>query len=147
MKFHSVLIFILFSFLVACQQGPQDKEIVFEPQNDNEQLEHPAVIQLWTEAEAAKKSQQYVVAERKIKQAIRILPKKAILWSRLAELAMIQEKPIKAEDFAARSNAYSGNNRMLLNRNWLIIKHSRTQRNDQVGASQAALKLRKLNFK
>jgi Tfp pilus assembly protein PilF len=144
MKFRSILIFILFLFLVACQQ---DKKILSDPRNDNEQLSNPAVIQLWTEAEAAKKAQQYVVAERKIQQAIRILPNKAILWSRLAELAMIQKQPTKAEDFAARSNAYSGNNRMLLNRNWLIIKNSRTQRNDQVGSSQAALKLRKLNFK
>jgi len=55
MKFRSVLIFILFLFLVACQQ---DKKILSDPRNDNEQLSNPAVIQLWTEAEAAKKAQQ-----------------------------------------------------------------------------------------
>ncbi len=147
MKFFHLLLFVFILLLTACQQGAQDKKaIVFEPKNDNEQLEHPAVIQLWNEANQAKTNLHYALAANKIQQALKILPNKAILWSRLAELAMLQKNTQVAEDFATRSNAYSGNNKRLLKRNWLIIKHARLQRNDQVGASQAALKIQKLSF-
>ena len=147
MKGFHLLFFVFILFISACQQGAQDKKVIpFEPKNDNEQIKHPAVIQLWREANTAKANLQYSLAENKIQQALKILPHKAILWSRLAELAMLQKNEQVAEDFAARSNAYAGKNKKLLKRNWLIIQHSRLQRNDQIGASQAGLRIQKLNF-
>lgn len=70
-------------------------------------------------------------------------PHNPVLWSRLAELHMrLSEYPL-AENYASKSNALSQGNTPLLNRNWLIIKHSRNGRGDLLGAREAQLEVRK----
>jgi len=52
---------------------------------------------------------------------LRIEPRNAHLWHRLAELRLAQERFRMAVDLAAKSNALAGADRRLKRNNWLLI--------------------------
>lgn len=139
-------IFFFLLIITACSTSPDKTKEDSKPVNPINRISHPAVIDLWNKSEKARKDQNLKLAESYIEQALKIKPKKAILWSRLAELALKQQQATRAENFAARSNAYADNDLKLLRRNWLIIQYSREKRNDLIGAKQAELTIQKLGL-
>ena len=99
---------------------------------------------LWRDAEVARQTRDYARATVRLEQAIRMEPGNPILWSRLAELRLLQNEPAQAENLAAKSNALSSTNPSLRYRNWLIIRHAREARDDQEGIDLAQRELDKL---
>ncbi len=96
-----------------------------------------AVVSLWREAELARGNQQFDRAANALERALRIVPKDAVLWSRLAEVRLYQEQFAQAENLAAKSRALSGRDRTLLYRNWLLTAQARQARGDGAGAKKA----------
>jgi predicted Zn-dependent protease len=107
-------------------------------------VESPQVMALWQDAEVARQTRDYARATVRLEQAIRMEPGNPILWSRLAELRLLQNEPGQAENLAAKSNALSASNPSLRYRNWLIIRHAREARSDQEGVDLAQRELDKL---
>lgn len=107
-------------------------------------VESPQVLALWQDAEVARQTRDYTRATVRLEQAIRLEPGNPILWSRLAELRLLQNEPGQAENLAAKSNALSSTNPSLRYRNWLIIRHAREVRGDQEGSDLAQRELDKL---
>jgi len=103
-----------------------------------------AVVSLWREAELARGNQQFGRAANALERALRIVPKDAVLWSRLAEVRLYQEQFAQAENLAAKSRALSGRDRTLLYRNWLLTAQARQARGDAAGAKQAQQQAQKL---
>ena len=65
----------------------------------------PVVAKLLRQSEEASAQQQWPKAETYLQRALRISPKNALLWSRMAETKLKQGKNIQAIQFANKSNA------------------------------------------
>lgn len=98
---------------------------------------NPAVVDLWKQAEEARKTGDYDTAELLLERALRIEPDDAVMWSRLAEIHLVQQNANQAENLAAKSNAMSIDNSLLNYRNWLIISRARQMKGDDIGAQEA----------
>ena len=79
-----------------------------------------------------------------LERALRIEPRNARLWSRLAAVRLQQGQADQAEQLALKSNALSQYNRQLQADNWRIVARARWARNDSTGAKQAEQKVRDL---
>jgi tetratricopeptide (TPR) repeat protein len=72
-----------------------------------------------------------------IERALRIEPRNATLWRRLAELRLSQRQPEQAENLAQKSNSLAGGDLRLQAANWRLIAEARTARDDASGAREA----------
>jgi len=79
-----------------------------------------------------------------IERALRIDPKNADLWSRLATVRLAQGRAEQAEQMALKSNALVGADRALQARNWRLVARARWAVNDSAGARAAEKKARDL---
>ncbi|MBN1378208.1 MAG: tetratricopeptide repeat protein [Gammaproteobacteria bacterium] len=100
-------------------------------------VNNPAVVDLWQKAEFARTSGDYETAAMQLERALRIEPNDAVMWSRLAEVQLLQENANQAENLAVKSNAMTLDNPLLNYRNWLIIARARTLKGDDIGAQEA----------
>jgi predicted Zn-dependent protease len=98
---------------------------------------NPAVKDLWAQAEQARKASDYDNAALTLERILRIAPDDAVIWSRLAEIRLLQGNSGQAENLAAKSNAMSLDNPLLNYRNWLIIARARKLTGNDVGAQEA----------
>jgi tetratricopeptide (TPR) repeat protein len=73
-----------------------------------------------------------------LERALRIEPRNALLWNRLADVRLQQGQYAQAGNLAARSNALAGDQVGLKQDNWRIIAVTRHQRGDTTGAEEAA---------
>ena len=67
----------------------------------------PVVAKLLRQSEQAGAEQDWPRAETYLQRALRISPKNALLWSRMAEAKLQQGKNAQAVQFASKSNAIS----------------------------------------
>lgn len=72
-----------------------------------------------------------------LERALRIEPRNATLWNRLAHVRSVQGLHGKVEQFAAKSNALAGSDDVLRADNWSLIAGARSARGDERGASRA----------
>jgi hypothetical protein len=98
---------------------------------------NPAVKDLWAQAEQARMAGDYDNAALTLERILRIAPDDAVIWSRLAEIRLLQGNSGQAENLAAKSNAMSLDNPLLNYRNWLIISRARKLTGNDVGAQEA----------
>jgi Flp pilus assembly protein TadD len=98
---------------------------------------NPAVKDLWAQAEQARTAGDYDNAALTLERILRIAPDDAVIWSRLAEIRLLQGNSGQAENLAAKSNAMSLDNPLLNYRNWLIISRARKLTGNDVGAQEA----------
>jgi predicted Zn-dependent protease len=98
---------------------------------------NPAVRDLWAQAEQARKAGDYDNAALTLERILRISPDDAVIWSRLAEIRLLQGNSGQAENLAAKSNSMSLDNSLLNYRNWLIIARARRLAGNDVGAQEA----------
>lgn len=95
------------------------------------------VASLWASAERAISEDRPNIALELLYEALEIDGQNSLLWSRAAELQLDTLEPALAESYAVKSNAWAGDNRPLLYRNWLIIEHARSMRGDLLGVRSA----------
>lgn len=98
---------------------------------------NPAVRDLWSQAEQARRAGDYDNAALTLERILRIAPDDAVIWSRLAEVRLLQGNSSQAENLAAKSNSMSLDNTLLNYRNWLIIARARKLAGNDVGAQEA----------
>jgi tetratricopeptide (TPR) repeat protein len=77
-------------------------------------------------------------AAASLERALRIEPRNPRLWQELARVRLKQGQYAQAENVAARSNSWAGDDKALRAENWRLIAESRRARGDADGA-QAAL--------
>lgn len=75
-----------------------------------------------------------------IERAIRIEPRNAALFYKLAELRLKQSKPRLAEDLAKKSALLASRDTRLKRQSWLLIANARVMQQDFVGARAARAK-------
>ena len=99
--------------------------------------ENIAVAGLMETARADAQSGNLAGAAASIERALRIEPRNARLWHELARVRLKQEQYAQAENVAARSNSWAGDDRALRAENWRLIAESRRARGDSEGAKAA----------
>lgn len=84
----------------------------------------PVVVNLLRQSEQASAQQQWSKAETYLQRALRISPKNAVLWSRMAETKLQQGNKSQAIQFASKSNAIT-NDVILRQKNEAIMGEAR----------------------
>lgn len=105
---------------------------------------HGAVIALLDRADAYHRSGDSGNEAATIERALRIDPRNARLWSRLAAARLAQGQAGQAEQLALKSNGLSGGDRRLQAQNWALVARARWALNDSAGARTAERKAREL---
>jgi Tfp pilus assembly protein PilF len=99
--------------------------------------ENIAVAGLMETARADAASGNLTGAAASIERALRIEPRNPRLWHELARVRLKQGQFAQAENVAARSNSWAGEDRALRAENWRLIAESRRARGDAEGAQKA----------
>jgi len=79
-------------------------------------------------------------ASATLERALRIDPRNAQLWHRLAAVRLQQGKVAQAEQLAFKSNTLSGGDKSLQARNWALVARARWAQDDAAGARTAERK-------
>ena len=100
------------------------------------------VRDLMSKAQQQSQVQNYDGAANSLERALRIEPRSAALWSRLADVRFAQESWQKAIQMAAKSNTLAGQDQTLRRKNWYLM----TNAHKALGNADAEQKYRnKLN--
>lgn len=97
----------------------------------------PAADGLARQAEQQRQQGDYAGAAATLERSLRIAPREAYLWNRLARVRMEQGLSAQAGQLAGRSNDLAGNQGNIKQDNWRIIAESRRRAGDMAGASEA----------
>jgi hypothetical protein len=100
----------------------------------------PAVVALVSAADQNSQSGSLDSAVAAIERAIRIEPRNAALFYKLAELRLKQSKPRLAEDLAKKSALLASGNARLKRQSWLLIGNAKVMQQDFAGARAARAK-------
>jgi len=104
----------------------------------------PAVRSLLATAETQRSAGNLPGAGASLERALRIEPRNAHLWNRLAHLRLTQHRHGEAADLAEKSNALAGADRALRQDNWELIAAAREAVGDLAGARAAERKAEEL---
>jgi Flp pilus assembly protein TadD len=97
----------------------------------------PAADALARQAEQQRQSGDYAGAAASLERSLRIAPREAYLWNRLARVRLEQGQSGQAGNLAARSNDLAGDTPAIKQDNWRIIAEARRRSGDITGASEA----------
>ena len=106
--------------------------------------ERPAVLALMQAAEEEEASGDAKLAAASIERALRLEPKNAVLWTRLAEIRLAERNWHQAYVLANKSNSLAQGNRQVQLRNWQIIAEARDAMGDTAGAEEARVRIQGL---
>jgi tetratricopeptide (TPR) repeat protein len=115
----------------------------FEPLETSASMS-PAVDALVLAANQNSSSGNIEVASATIERAIRIEPRNANLYYKLALVRLKQSKPRLAEDLAKKSALLAANDSTLKKHSWLLIAHARELQSNFKGAKEARAKADRL---
>ena len=104
-----------------------------------------AVTSLVSSADNSIKHGDYRAASAAIERALRLDPKNADLWHRLAQVRLRQSEYAQVESLSLKSNALSNGNKPLMARNWSLISKARRLSGDGVGADEAEVRAYQLS--
>lgn len=104
-----------------------------------------AVTSLVSSADNSIKHGDYRAASAAIERALRLDPKNAHLWHRLAQVRLRQSEYAQVESLSLKSNALSNGNKPLMARNWSLISKARRLSGDGVGADDAEVRAYQLS--
>jgi len=103
----------------------------------------PAVSALASAANQNSKSGNIESATTTIERAIRIEPRNATLYYKLALLRLKQSKPRLAEDLAKKAALLASNDTQLKKHSWLLVARAREVQGDLKGGKEARAKANK----
>ena len=99
-----------------------------------------AASALAAQAEQQRERGDYVAAAATLERAIRIQPREAYLWNRLARVRLDQNNYDQAGSLAPKSNTLSKDQGQIKQDNWGMIAATRRAAGDQNGAQEAEAK-------
>jgi len=131
---------------IACSVAPPVGEVPPPPQDAlappvAAAQGNPAVLALLGSAQSQHQAGNYELAAAALERALRLEPRNAMLWHRLAQVRLSQGKWRNAIDFAAKSNSLAGGERKLQASNWLVIAQAKERQGDREGAQAARARM------
>jgi predicted Zn-dependent protease len=89
------------------------------------------------QAEQQRQSGDYAGAAASLERSLRIAPREAYLWNRLARVRLEQGQAGQAGNLASRSNDLAGDTPNVKQDNWRVIAESKRRSGDVAGATEA----------
>ena len=132
-----LLCLLLVSTLSACATLPPPSSSPSPPAAPQELTGTPAVAGLVTRADRALDAGEYNRAAEYVERALRIEPRNAALWQRLARVRLVQGNHGQAVQLASKSNTLAGRDEALRRDNWLIIAEAHELAGNAAGALAA----------
>jgi predicted Zn-dependent protease len=114
---------------------PQSEPAVSQPPEAPQG--NSAIIALVGVAQSQQQAGNFEQAAAALERALRLEPRNAMLWHRLAQLRLSQGQWGNAIDLAAKSNSLAGGMRDLQASNWLLIAEAKERQGDRDGARAA----------
>lgn len=130
---------------VTVRPLPQERAEPNPSLSTQQPVKSPVVVALLRDVERLQGSGEFDQAAARVERGLRIAPKDARLWQRLATIRLQQQRPEQAETLAKKSNSLARGQRAMQSLNWRIIAQSRAMRGDAQGADQARLRAEQLN--
>jgi predicted Zn-dependent protease len=96
-----------------------------------------AVLALVDTAQNLQLAGNFDQAAAALERALRLEPRNAMLWHRLAQIRLSQGKWRDAIDLASKSNSLAGGKREIQASNWLVIAQAKERQGDREGARAA----------
>jgi len=132
--------------VIACSVAPPVGEVPPPTQDASAPLVsapqgNPAVLALLGNAQSQQQAGNYEQAAAALERALRLEPRNAMLWHRLAQVRLSQGQWRNAIDFAAKSNSLAGGERKLQASNWLVIAQAKERQGDREGAQAARARM------
>lgn len=84
----------------------------------------PVVARLMVSADTQRRNGDLDAAANSLERALRIEPRNARLWSRLADVRFAQKNWQQSAQLAAKSNTLSGNDTALRRQNWYLMANA-----------------------
>lgn len=131
------IVVLLVLGLSACAPLAPEPDV---PEAEPEPPPPPAVLALAERAEAQKDAGAHEAAAASLERALRMSPRNAELWHRLAEIRLLQGQWRAAESLAFRSLGLELSE-ALRRANWQLIAAARTGSGDDTGAREAEAQL------
>ncbi|MCK7578423.1 MAG: tetratricopeptide repeat protein [Chromatiales bacterium] len=97
----------------------------------------PAAAKLAGQAEQQRQAGDFAGAAASLERSLRIAPREAYLWNRLARVRLEQGQAAQAGNLASRANDLAGNKEDIKRDNWRIIAESKRRSGDLAAASEA----------
>lgn len=97
----------------------------------------PATAELIAKADQLSAQGQYDTARANLERAVKISPRDAELWQRLATVSYAQGDYAQAKSLAERSNSFAAPGSALASRNWMLIGNAELKLGNQSAASAA----------
>jgi len=122
---------------------PQEKTLPEAPSQSTQSAppaaaaQSPAVVALLDNADRQAGSGNLDSAAAALERALRIEPRNASLWQRLADIRLRQKQADQAESLALKSNTLAVGDNATQAGNWRIIAKARRMRGDSDGAHEA----------
>ncbi len=110
---------------------------VLQPTTPPEPPHNEAVVALLGQAQTQSSTGQLEAAGASLERALRIEPRNPALWQELARVRLGQGQYRQAENLAAKSNAFAGNDKRLRAENWRIIGQARSKLGNLQSAQEA----------
>lgn len=106
-----------------------------------EQRASPVVERLLASAEQQRSQGNADAAANSLERALRIEPRNAVLWSRLANVRYTQNDWQQAIQLAAKSNTLAASNQQLRRQNWYLMASAYSAMGDETSAQKYRDKL------
>lgn len=110
--------------LIGCAGKQTESDVQFEDIGATEDASR-AIVTLMARVERHEQQAQWERAAALLERALRIEPRNAFLWHRLAKIRLQQGRYGMAESLAEKSNALAGDNETLQQRNAELIDSAR----------------------
>jgi tetratricopeptide (TPR) repeat protein len=113
-------------------------------QQQNTIQQQPVIVVLLDDSRQQQQQGQLSKAAATIERAIRLEPSNAILWSRLAQIRLVEGNWQQAYVLANKSNSLARSNKTLLSQNWKTIEQAKLNQGDLAAVEHARLQIKKL---
>ena len=120
---HAKIIVVLSIFLAACASSPQPEIPMMDIKS--EQDTGRATSSLLAKVDIQEEAQNWERAASLLERALRIEPRNARLWHRLAQVRLQQGQYHLAASLAQKSNALAGDDTQLQEKNIRLMKQAR----------------------
>ena len=119
---------------------PDEPEIRAEPLAGGEQMS-PVVAKLMVSADTERRTGNLDAAANALERALRIEPRNALLWSRLADIRYSQKNWQQSIQLATKSNTLARSDDNLRRQNWYLMVNAYQAIGDQANAEKYRQKL------
>lgn len=119
---------------------PEDDVIQAESMGHTQGMS-PVVKRLVSAAQQQRSQQDWDGAADSLERALRIEPRNALLWAKLADVRFAQQAWRQAIQLAAKSNTLAGADQTLRRQNWYLMANAYDALGDQTSAMKYRTKL------